>query len=125
MSSKRMEDIFGVCSDLKERILSKIDEGHDVTLDDVDKIVRESCRKVAGDDDKKFGTTYDACTRRIDMTAKEFYDSIKEIIAQKGQTLVDQMYKHKVEKEDNDWTIRKRMSDIFNKEFTMPNPYEI
>ena len=123
MASQRMEDIFAVSRELKAQILARLDAGEEVLIDDVDKIVRDACAKVAANMRKEPETVYDACTRRIHFHADELYNSVKEIIEGKGQTLVDHMYKYKVEKEDTDYIIRKRMSEIFNRDFTMPNPY--
>ena len=133
MASQLMNDIFDVSAELKAQIIAKLEAGEEVLIDDVDAIVRDVCATVAAErktdrkpnGNRQPGTVFSSCTARIEMNSEEFYDSVKELIAGTGQTLVDQMYKHKIEKEDTDWIIHKKMSEIFDRDLTKPNPFEI
>lgn len=117
MSSKRMQDIFAVCKEMKQGILDDLDKNYEVSENEVDQRLRDACRKVAKESNREYSTVYDACTRRMNYNAKQFYDGIKEIIRQDGQSFINRMYTQMIDGEDDEWTIRKIMSDLFGLDF--------
>ena len=111
--SKLIENIYLVSSELKATILDDIDKGIERSLDDVDALTTAAFRKIAKQRKVTESTIRDACTRRIDMNTKEFYDALRELIKDNSNTqLINRMQHHAID-DDDDWTIDTKMKKLF------------
>lgn len=114
MCSKRIQYVFGVCAKLKANILNDIDNGIVRTVDEIDVLTRTAFKEVAKENRVTESTVRDACTRRMNFNAEQFYNAVKNRLRNGEQDvfLIGRM-ESCMTKEDNVWDIEKMMKTIF------------
>ena len=80
MMSQCAEEIISVVRELKGIILSKLDNGEEVSTDELDDLTREAFQKTNIQFGVKESTVRDKCTRQIDATTKDFYKLVSDYL---------------------------------------------
>lgn len=89
--SKRMKYVYDVCGDLKQSILDELDNGVELSFEEVDRITIASFKRIADKYGVTSSTVRDACTRRLNYKSYEFYNAIKELIRSHDEGLISRM----------------------------------
>ena len=114
MSSKRIKYVFSVCERLKINILNDIDNGIERTVDEIDVLTRVAFKEIATVHKVTESTVRDACTRRMNFNAEEFYNAIKSrLIKGKSDKLLVGRMESCMTDDDSIWEIERMMEDIF------------
>ncbi len=91
MMSQYAEEIISVVRELKEIILTKLDNGEEVSTEELDGFTREAFQKTNIQFGVKESTVRDKCTRQIEVTTKEFYKLVSDYLLGLNKDLEDKV----------------------------------
>lgn len=109
--SQYSEEIISVVTDLKEIILSKLDAGEEVSINELDGLTREAFKKTNIEFGVKESTVRDKCTRQIDISTREFYKLVADYLLGRNKDLEDKVVEY-CRFSDDPAEIRAQMQNI-------------
>jgi len=86
-TSKTLEQILRVLELLKEGILADLLDGKEVSTDDAEGMVKDIVRDVAREFNVTDSTILDKCTRKLELSAAEFYKLAVRYISRQDEEL--------------------------------------